>query len=326
MATYTTQVRSICEFYADAEHESDNHSLNNIITAALPKIFDFAYPIFDDAYKEELERKIIRHYLMHEIGLETVGLWKFYLETRLNEIMPYYNELYKTAVTDFNPSYEFDYSKTGDKENSGTEQSTSNDTITNNGSVTDSGTDVHSGGYSDTNVTTGSIKREESPTGTYKDVETNNITETDGTTRKEYFSDTPQGGVSGVDNETYLTTYRKNVPSGANTKTGTVSTERSFTNYKDTNTETYNNLDTTGGRTYNNDTVESDNTRTIADNTTKAGTKNVTTGNNGTYTERVYGIGNIANYAKGLLEFRKAILDIDTMIINDLADLFMNIY
>lgn len=33
---------------------------------------------------------------MKEIGVETVGLWKLYLETRLCEIMPYYNKLYET--------------------------------------------------------------------------------------------------------------------------------------------------------------------------------------------------------------------------------------
>lgn len=49
----------------------------------------------------ELETKILRHYYMEEIGLETVALWKLFLEDKLNAIMPYYNKLYETTVKDY---------------------------------------------------------------------------------------------------------------------------------------------------------------------------------------------------------------------------------
>lgn len=62
------------------------------------KLFDFPYPIFDENYRAVLEGKIIRRYYFREIGFETVGLFKYYLETRLNEIMPYYNEQYLISM------------------------------------------------------------------------------------------------------------------------------------------------------------------------------------------------------------------------------------
>lgn len=60
--------------------------------------FDFqltSYPIFDENYRETLNQNILYHYYENEIGFETAPLFRFYLKQKLNEIMPYYNELYK---------------------------------------------------------------------------------------------------------------------------------------------------------------------------------------------------------------------------------------
>ena len=60
--------------------------------------FDFQmtqYPIFDETYRETLNHNILYHYYENEIGFETAPLFRFYLNQKLNEIMPYYNELYK---------------------------------------------------------------------------------------------------------------------------------------------------------------------------------------------------------------------------------------
>ena len=60
--------------------------------------FDFQmtqYPIFDENYRNTLNNNILYHYYENEIGFETAPLFRFYLNQKLNEIMPYYNELYK---------------------------------------------------------------------------------------------------------------------------------------------------------------------------------------------------------------------------------------
>lgn len=64
--------------------------------------FDFGlnnYPIFDENYRETLNQNILYHYYENEIGFETANLFKFYLNQKLNEIMNYYNELYKAQKT-----------------------------------------------------------------------------------------------------------------------------------------------------------------------------------------------------------------------------------
>lgn len=47
--------------------------------------------------REELNEKILNHYKDYEIGQETPALFVEYLESTLNEIMPYYYSLYKSV-------------------------------------------------------------------------------------------------------------------------------------------------------------------------------------------------------------------------------------
>ena len=56
------------------------------------------YPIFDENYREVLNSKILNHYFMNEIGLETPALFNHYLDTTMKEIMPYYNILYEKQL------------------------------------------------------------------------------------------------------------------------------------------------------------------------------------------------------------------------------------
>lgn len=71
------------------------------IKALIDNNFDFkmiSYPIFDENYREILNNKILNHYYLNEIGFETASLFRFYLNNKMNEIMPYYNELYKAQA------------------------------------------------------------------------------------------------------------------------------------------------------------------------------------------------------------------------------------
>lgn len=96
MSNYTTQVRWLVEM-----NSTEGIPISQRITESLPKIFNFQYPIWSENYRRILERKIIMHYFNKEICSETVGLWKIYLEERLNLIMPYYNEMYKTVSINY---------------------------------------------------------------------------------------------------------------------------------------------------------------------------------------------------------------------------------
>ena len=114
MSNYTTEVRFICESNANLESSLGYNDVEKVLAKSWTKIFNFSFPIFDEQYRELLCKKILRHYYTREIAHETVGLWKLKLNTKLNEIMPYYNQLYKSELLEFNPLYDVDYEKKTD--------------------------------------------------------------------------------------------------------------------------------------------------------------------------------------------------------------------
>lgn len=189
MSKYTTELRYICETEAGLSESVGYSKIKDVIAKAIPKIFDFDFPIFDENYRNVLETKILKHYYTREIGLETYGLWKLKLDTKLNEIMPFYNQLYKSALLEFNPLYEVDYSKTGNRDSSGTRDNTEN-----NSETYDESADINE-------------SHDESTTNSNDGTLTKGTT----TTTTNYFSDTPQGAISNVIDGTYLTNATYNV-------------------------------------------------------------------------------------------------------------------
>lgn len=128
MSKYTTELRFICENAAGYDDSQGGKKIEDIISAARSKIFDFSYPLFDASYKATLEIKILRHFYTREIGAETVGLWKHFLCRKMNEIMPYYNQLYQSAKMEFDPFNDIDLTRDHTKEGSGTNNT---DTVSN---------------------------------------------------------------------------------------------------------------------------------------------------------------------------------------------------
>lgn len=94
------------------------------------KVYGTAYTV---PSRTELNNKILNHYRFNEIGQETFGRWLFELNTALNEIMPYYNQLFYSADQDFNPIYNVDYKKStiGSQNATSNTSSTGTDSSTN---------------------------------------------------------------------------------------------------------------------------------------------------------------------------------------------------
>lgn len=131
MSKYTTEVRFICENSAGLSESEGADNVDSILDKCWNKVFNFDFPIFDENYRQVLCKKILKHYYTREIAHETVGRWKLALNAKLNEIMPYYNQLYKSELLEFNPFYDVDLTRS--REGSGTSNKTSNNTETNSG-------------------------------------------------------------------------------------------------------------------------------------------------------------------------------------------------
>ena len=304
MSKYTTEVRFICETAAGLETSQGYTSVNKIIEKALPSVFDFTFPIFDESYRNVLETKILKHYYTREIGLESVGLWKLKLETKLNEIMPFYNQLYKSELLEFNPLYDVDLTrdhklnKTENTKQTGTEEVDS----TKNGSVTEETNTEENGNQnstSDTNInnTTGSTSEE-----------------TAGNTKTHYdkYSDTPQGSLQNVQNDTYLTNARMINDTDSRTGKTTVTGNDESNGTTTSNTDTNNTVDTT--RNINTNDRENR-------NTTQSANRDLTSLDD--YLEHVKGKNGGASYSALLNEYRQTFLNIDMQVINELDELFM---
>ena len=118
--------------------------LNNEQTRALIDEKMSTYPLYVSTSKqeygipniiptrEELNKKILDYYKYREIGFETVGRFLDELEISLNEIMPYYNQLFFSADQDYNIIYNVDYKRTIDRDLSGNTTSSSTGETTSN--------------------------------------------------------------------------------------------------------------------------------------------------------------------------------------------------
>lgn len=85
--------------------------LGTLINRGYPIGLD-KYPIFDEGHRAILNNKIIRHYYFREICCDSPERFNFYLETKMDEIMPYYNQLYKSELLEYNPLATEFYSET----------------------------------------------------------------------------------------------------------------------------------------------------------------------------------------------------------------------
>lgn len=259
MSEYTTEVRFICETLAGHDMSQGYGKVDDILDDSWNKVFDFDFPIFDEEYRPVLCKKILKHYYTREIGLETVGLWKLKLETKMQEIMPYYNKLYKTELLEYNPLYDADYTRTGNVDDSG--ENTKDDTGSRSGNTVSSKRDNTD------------IRRQQNDTSW------------------NVYSDTPQGALTNVANETYLTDARK----------------------------------ITGNRS-NNDTIVDVENGNITNSESITNRQSGNFANTKEYAEHVIGKFPGKSTTSLVVEFRDSLLNIDMQIIDELNKLFMLVW
>lgn len=267
MSKYTTEVRYICEQAAGLESSSGYGKIQDIIKVAIPRIFDFDFPIWKETYRAELETKILMHYYTREIGFETVGLWKLKLCEKMNLIMPYYNALYKALDQDFNPLYDTDLYRNLD------------------GQETRDGQFDHTNNMVNTRTTkdTGTIDTDTILGGTVSD---------DGWRK---INDTPQGGITGLDADVYITSAEHDTNKNTRDQSETTNEQRDLTS---TTTDKNDGTDT---RTEDVDTHKFDQ-------------------------EHTWGKSPGKSYSQMIKEYMENVRNIDEMVIEELNELFMLVY
>lgn len=299
MSKYTTEVRYICEHFSGLSESVGYDDVEQVIKNCLPKVFDFNFPIFDESYRSVLETKILRHYYTREIGLETVGLWKLKLNTKLNEIMPFYNQLYKSELIEFNPLYDVELTRERKIQGTGTKG-------TENGESRKGESHANTSQTSTNDVTENGVDKG-TVTGTADGTQNQN-TSGNGT---NMYSDTPQGAITDLQAGKYLT--NATVDSATNTFAGAShdSTSQTSDNTRNNETQTDGSVDGSNDSDYS---------------SSMDGYSNTTLSNTEDYLEHVIGSNGGESFSKRLNDFRTTFINIDMMVINDLEELFFGLW
>lgn len=117
MSRYTTELRYLIQSLLKYSENKNYKNVNDAIKDGAKLLFNFNYPIFNEEYRDILQEKIVKHYWTREIGFETSGAFRFALETKMQLIMPRMNKLYESALLEYNPLHDIDYTSVTDKEN-----------------------------------------------------------------------------------------------------------------------------------------------------------------------------------------------------------------
>lgn len=354
MGIYTTQIKTICEsIYMNKNKLNVDELLNDRsyeynFRSDLPDMSPYTickdesvqarifknnvvgadntlYPLFDENYRKKLQYKILIHYYTREICEETFALWKLRLISKLNDIMPYYNQLYtetfeKYLGNDYNLFDNIDITTTDnfDKKIEKIVESVLNEEMKNKNSSESSAVEQNSG--TDTTNYKKSYQKDFGGAG-YKDTHGNGGLST-------IISDTPQGSVSfslspnGDTEALSVSGYASKV----STEKGVIlqrNFQKTLSNPEEYSDKSGSKDEYVHGHTINNSNETNEtaqrNVNTTNDENEKANEKSKNI-------KIMHGKNSYQSYAKLIKEIRESIINVDKMIIDELEPLFMGLW
>ena len=323
------------------------------------------YPIFDENYREVLNKKIIDEYYFREIGVETPARFKHHLNHTMDMIMPYYNQLYESELLEIDPLLSFreteELKRKTDVDNSsdrvdtqGETRATTNDqTGTQEQNQSSDRVTTAKGGEKVSNTMGGSNVTEGETMTTTIGTETTDQDSTDTKTENSLSvtSDTPGGMLSVGDLKTHTWASSATMNEGTTTNIGTddkvVDKDETVTGIVNqtvtqdvTVTGTLNQTDTQDGTSSSNATSNTDENEHLNIGGLVTDSKKSTEGSEkigvalgsakgtiNTVDEYIKTKFGVAGHQANLLkEYRSTFLNIDRMIVNELSALFMGVY
>lgn len=213
--------------------KEDKTKIRNLANQGRTKIFDFDYPLSNYVNKEEFETNILNHFIKRRIGFQTITDFQIHLETKLNEIMPFYNKMFDVlenwTITESEKLIHDETSnRTIDSENSNNkiDSKTLNETTT--------------------NQTTTSLSNQ-------------STTETENTNDRRQ-SELPQSQISNVQNASYLTDYTLE-NNTSNSEDNSTSNGTNNSNGTNRTTENYNSNENGTNNTNDDNIIHSETTK-----------------------------------------------------------------
>ena len=339
----------------------------NIVKEVHNKVFNFTYDFYSDVSEdiEKFENQFLLYYYTREICEETVGLWKLRLQNELNLIMPKYKELYKTLQLEYNPLFDVDYWRENDTDKNGVSGYRTNyvytprveTTNTNERKIeeNESRTEQNKNKIDESKISNEGItranERDVNKAGVSERTDNGTRFDNDGSTDWDLYSDTPQGGITGIGHATdgttteigalvanaYLTDAREKTHTG-NSDSTTSATSKNTENNISNELENENTNRNTSGSSLQN--IEGENTgSTVRSNTDDTTNITSTLGENTTDTthhaessdlrnekEHIHGKTANVTYQKLIKEYRDNIINLNKMLIEELSSLFFGLW
>lgn len=139
MATYTIELRRVCDIYGRDEVENwfKDYELSHYLTPIQIEQIQK----FNVWSKDRLAEKIVDHYFMREIGFETPALFKHFAQITMKEIMERQLPKIYSNFLEYDPLSNVDFTETytreiqGTNTNEGSQESSGNSNITQNGNT-----------------------------------------------------------------------------------------------------------------------------------------------------------------------------------------------
>ena len=186
MSKYTLELRYL--------YEDENFNL-----------FDFPYNLYNNDLKPWFEEKFYQHFMFYEIGFDTIGMFKQRLMSKLNDIYPYYKQLYETEIRSKN----IDFMLNKDLKESYVRELTSNSNSNQESNVTSNS--LSTAGQLTPSLIANSQKIDKFMDSAQKDNSSSNSTstgESNGNSREEYTL-TSQGNIGITSSAELLTKWRE---------------------------------------------------------------------------------------------------------------------
>ena len=188
MSKYTLELRYL--------YEDENFNL-----------FDFPYNLYNNDLKPWFEEKFYQHFMFYEIGFDTIGMFKQRLMAKLNDIFPYYKQLYETEIR----SKGIDFMLNKDLKESYVRELTSNSNSNQESNVTSNS--LSTAGQLTPSLIANSQKIDKFMDSAQKDNSSSNSTstgESNGNSREEYTL-TSQGNIGITSSAELLTKWRETI-------------------------------------------------------------------------------------------------------------------
>lgn len=205
MSRYTMQLRTVIDIAGEEEVKSwfMNYDLHDYLTQEEIDVINAR----GTWSKEKLAQRIIDHYYMYEIGLETIGLFKHQAKVLMQELMEEKLPLIYSAAIKYDPLVNVDFTETFERESEN--QSNSNSTSQNNSSGLTVNSDTPQGQINKTQILQGKYA-----TSTGANETENNIQDqsaTSGTGKENYTKKTKGNSGVSATAQKMIEQYRENI-------------------------------------------------------------------------------------------------------------------